>query len=178
MLTVGDRFPSYSLRAVVSLDRVRAFTRVTDADHPGRWKVWFSWPMDFSFVCPTELAEFGRRAGDFADRDAVLFGVSTDTHHVHLAWRTFHPDLHDVPFPMVADPRRELCGALGILHREEGVALRATFLVDPAGIIRWACVHDLEVGRSVPEVLRVLDALQTGALCPCNWQPGEPTLEG
>jgi alkyl hydroperoxide reductase subunit AhpC len=133
--------------------------------------------MDFTFVCPTEIAEFGRRNADFADRDAQLLGVSTDTQFVHLAWRNQHPDLKDLPYPMVADTKRELSTALGVLHKEEGVPLRATFVVDPDGVIRFVSVNDLAVGRSVDEVLRVLDALQTGELCPCNWKKGEDTLK-
>ena len=96
---------------------------------------------------------------------------------MHLAWRSQHPDLKKLPFPMVADTKRELSTALGVLHKEEGVPLRATFIVDPQGVIRWVSVNDLNVGRSVPEVLRVLDALQTDELCPCNWQKGDKTLE-
>ncbi len=137
----------------------------------------FAWPMDFTFVCPTEIAEFGRRNGDFSDRDAQVLGLSTDTHFVHLAWRKNHEDLRDLPFPMLADTKRELTEALGILHPEDGVALRATFLVDPNGVIRWASVNDLKVGRNVEEVIRVLDALQTDELCPCNWKQGEKTLK-
>src|SRR5690606_12157676 len=103
-------------------------------------------------------------------------GVSTDSEYVHLAWRNTHPDLADLPFPMVSDIKRELSSALGILDRNEGVALRATFIVDPQGIIRFVTVNDLSVGRNPQEVLRVLDALQTDELCPCNWQRGEATL--
>ncbi|HEY3820288.1 MAG TPA: redoxin domain-containing protein [Polyangiaceae bacterium] len=106
-----------------------------------------------------------------------MLGASIDTQYVHLAWRESHPALRKLPFPMLADTKRELSTALGVLHKTEGVALRATFIVDPEGIIRWASVNDLSVGRSVPEVLRVLDALQTEELCPCNWQKGDPTLE-
>jgi peroxiredoxin (alkyl hydroperoxide reductase subunit C) len=102
--------------------------------------------------------------------------VSTDTHFVHLAWRKDHADLKNLPYPMLADTKRELSTALGILHRDEGVALRATFIVDPNGIIRWVTVNDLSVGRSIDETLRVLDALQTDELCPCNWKQGEETL--
>jgi alkyl hydroperoxide reductase subunit AhpC len=133
--------------------------------------------MDFTFICPTEIAEFGRRNGDFADRDAQVLGLSTDTHFVHLAWRKQHPDLKALPFPMLADTKRELSQSLGILHKQDGVALRATFIVDPQGIIRWVSVNDLSVGRNVDEVLRTLDALQTDELCPCNWKKGDPTLE-
>jgi peroxiredoxin (alkyl hydroperoxide reductase subunit C) len=176
MLTVGDRLPEFDLEAVVSLDRGQEFTRLTPRSYPGKWLVLFAWPMDFTFVCPTEIAEFGRRHADFADRDTQILGMSTDTHYVHLAWRRDHPDLKELPFPMLADTKRELSSALGILHKEAGVPLRATFVVDPEGVIRFASVNDLSVGRNVDEVLRVLDALQTDELCPCNWQKGEPTL--
>jgi lipoyl-dependent peroxiredoxin subunit C len=177
MLTVGDRVPHFDLQAVVSLERGKEFRALTDASHSGKWLVLFFWPMDFTFVCPTEIAAFGRRNADFSDRDAQILGVSTDTHYVHLAWRNQHPDLKDLPFPMLADTKRELSAALGVLHKQDGVPLRATFIVDPEGVIRFASVNDLSVGRNVDEVLRVLDALQTDELCPCNWQKGDPTLE-
>jgi peroxiredoxin (alkyl hydroperoxide reductase subunit C) len=102
--------------------------------------------------------------------------MSTDTKYVHLAWREQHPHLRDLPLPMLADVKRELSSALGILHKTEGVDLRATFIIDPDGVIRWACANDLDVGRSVSEVLRVLDALQTHELTPCEWHKGESTL--
>jgi peroxiredoxin (alkyl hydroperoxide reductase subunit C) len=178
MLTVGDTFPPYALQAVVSLEPGREFQEVTDRTHATRWRVLFFWPMDFTFVCPTEIAEFGRRTDEFQARDAQVLGVSTDTQYVHLAWRQQHPDLRALPYPMLADTKRELSTALGILDKQEGVALRATFIVDPKGLIRWASVNDLSVGRNVDEVLRVLDALQTDALTPCNWKRGEPTLGG
>lgn len=177
MLTVGDKFPEFKLQAVVSLEKGKEFQEVTETSFTGKWKVVFFWPMDFTFICPTEIAEFGRRNGDFADREAQVLGASTDTHFVHLAWRQNHADLKKLPFPMLADTKRELSSALGILHKQEGVALRATFIVDPEGIIRFVSVNDLSVGRNVDEVLRVLDALQTDELCPCNWTKGQPTLE-
>lgn len=177
MLTVGDKFPEFKLQAAVSLEKGKEFQEITEASFSGKWKVVFFWPMDFTFICPTEIAEFGRRNKDFADREAQVLGASTDTHYVHLAWRNQHPDLKKLPFPMLADTKRELASALGILHKQEGVALRATFIVDPEGIIRFASVNDLSVGRNVDEVLRVLDALQTDELCPCNWTKGQPTLE-
>ena len=177
MLTVGDKLPEFKVQAVVGTEPGKEFEEITHASHPGKWRVLFFWPMDFTFVCPTEIAEFGRMNKEFADRDAQVIGASTDTHYVHLAWRKSHPDLKNLPFPMLADTRRELSTALGVLHKTEGVPLRATFLVDPEGTIRWASVNDLSVGRSVPEVLRVLDALQTDELCPCNWQKGQPPLE-
>jgi lipoyl-dependent peroxiredoxin subunit C len=177
MLTVGDRFPAFHLKGVVGLQPGKEFADVKNDSHAGTWLVVFFWPMDFTFVCPTEIAEFGRRAGDFRDRGAEILGASTDTHYVHLAWRRYHPDLQALPFAMLADTKRELSAALGILHRQDGVPLRATFIVDPDGIIRHASVNDLSVGRSVDEVLRVLDALQTGELCPCNWRKGDATLQ-
>ncbi|MEZ5830213.1 MAG: peroxiredoxin [Dongiaceae bacterium] len=177
MLTVGDRFPSFDLNAVVDIDPHKAFERITDKSHAGKWKIVFFWPKDFTFVCPTEIAAFGKLNGDFNDRDAVVYGVSTDSEFVHLAWRQNHADLKDLPFPMLADLKRELSTGLGILDKNEGVAMRATYIVDPEGIIRFASVTDLNVGRNTQEVLRVLDALQTDELCPCNWQKGEDVLK-
>jgi alkyl hydroperoxide reductase subunit AhpC len=176
MLTVGDQFPDFKLQAVVSREKGKEFREISQDSYPGRWKVVFLWPMDFTFVCPTEIAEFGRRNADFRDRDTQVLGASTDTHFVHLAWRNDHEDLRDLPFPMIADTKRELSTALGVLHKTDGVPLRATFIVDPEGVIRHVSVNDLSVGRSVDEVLRILDALQTDELCPCNWKKGEPTL--
>ncbi|HSN83767.1 MAG TPA: peroxiredoxin [Polyangiales bacterium] len=177
MYTVGQKFPEFSLQAVVSTDPGKEFEEITNETYAGKWQVVFFWPMDFTFVCPTEIAEFGRKNAQFAERNAQVLGASTDTHYVHLAWRESHPDLKDLPFPMLADTKRELSSALGILHPEAGVCLRATFIVDPDGVIRFASVNDLAVGRNVDEVLRVLDALQTGELTACGWTKGEPTLD-
>jgi peroxiredoxin (alkyl hydroperoxide reductase subunit C) len=177
MLTVGDQLPVFRLTAAVSREHGREFQEIAHDTYPGKWLVLFFWPMDFTFVCPTEIAAFGEREPDFRERGAQILGASTDTHYVHLAWRNAHPDLKDLPFPMLADTKRELSTALGVLHKHDGVALRATFLVDPEGQIRWASVNDLSVGRNVDEVLRTLDALQTGELVPCNWKKGQPTLD-
>ena len=177
MLTVGDTFPRFQLKAVVSADPKSAFTDITSESHPDHWKVVFFWPKDFTFVCPTEIAAFGKLNGEFNDRDTVVYGVSTDSEFVHLAWRQHHPDLHDLPFAMLADIKRELSLALGILDKSEGVCLRATFIVDPQNVIRFVSVNDLSVGRNTQEVLRILDALQTDELCPCNWQKGEDVLK-
>jgi len=176
MLTIGDKLPDFKLEAVVGIEKGKEFKSLTNKSFPNKWTVLFAWPMDFTFVCPTEIAEFGKRNRDFADRDAQVLGMSTDTHFVHLAWRNSHPDLKNLPFPMLADTKHELATALGILHKEAGVCLRATFIADPEGVIRWVSVNDLSVGRSVDEVMRTLDGLQTGELCPCNWQKGEATL--
>jgi peroxiredoxin (alkyl hydroperoxide reductase subunit C) len=176
MRSVGETFPDFSLQAVVSTEPGKEFTTVDRKSYPGKWKVVFYWPMDFTFVCPTEIAEFGERNADFAKRGAQVLGVSTDTHYVHLAWRIHEPSLKSLPFPMLADTKRELATALGVIHPAEGVAVRATFIVDPEGVIRHVTVNDLSVGRNVDETLRVIDALQTGGLTPCNWKAGDPTL--
>jgi alkyl hydroperoxide reductase subunit AhpC len=176
MLTIGDKFPTFKAKAVVSQEKGKEFIELTDGTYEGKWKVYFFWPKDFTFVCPTEIAAFGKLEREFADREAQVLGVSTDSEYVHLAWRGSHPDLKDLPFPMVADLKRELSTELGVLDKHEGVALRATFIVDPQDVIRFVSVNDLSVGRNPAEVLRVLDALQTDELCPCNWQKGQNTL--
>ena len=176
MLGVGQKFPAFSLQAAVSVERGKAFQTITDGDYPGKWKVYFFWPKDFTFVCPTEIAAFGKLHGEFQARGSQILGGSTDSEFVHLAWRQSHDDLRNLPFPMLADIRRDLCAALGILDPQEGVAQRATFIVDPHHEIRFVSVNDMTVGRNPEEVLRVLDALQTGELCPVNWHQGEAVL--
>ena len=177
MLAVGEQFPSYSLTATVSTDNSdKAFKTMTAQDYAGKWKVYFFWPKDFTFVCPTEIAAFGKLNREFLDRDTQILGGSTDSEFVHRAWRVHHDDLKNLPFPMLSDIRRDLCEMLGILDPKAGVAQRATFVVDPEGVIRFVMVNDLSVGRNPQEVLRVLDALQTDELCPCNWKKGEATL--
>ncbi len=177
MLTVGDAFPQFQLKGVVGLDLNDAFKDFNNASDKGKWKVFFFWPKDFTFVCPTEITAFGDMNKPFNERGAVVYGVSTDSEFVHLAWRTHHPGLKNLPFPMLSDIKRELSEALGILDKNEGVCLRATFIVDPQGVIQFAAVNSLGVGRNVDEVLRVIDALQTGELCPCNWKKGEDVLK-
>ena len=177
MSGVGQKFPAFALTGVVSNDMHSAFQPFSHEGFPGKWKVVFFWPKDFTFVCPTEIAAFGHLEKEFRARDAQLFGASVDSEYVHLAWRRDKEELRKLPFPMLADVKRELSGALGILDPEAGVAQRATFIVDPQGVIRFVYVTDLNVGRSPEEVLRVLDALQTDELCPCNWQKGEDTLK-
>ena len=177
MLSLGQTFPDYSLKGVVSNDVATAFETFDDARDAGKWRVFVFYPKDFTFVCPTELAAFGKLEREFADRDAQLYGVSTDSEFVHLAWRKDHDDLRDLPYPLLADTARRLSGALGVLEPEEEVCHRATYVVDPEGVIRYAAMHDPSVGRSADEVLRVVDALQTGELCPCNWQKGDETLQ-
>lgn len=177
MLGIGQRFPDFTLTAVVSTDMSRAFEPVSLDSYAGKWKVIFFWPKDFTFVCPTEIAAFGKLEPELQARDAQLLGVSIDSEYVHLAWRRDKDELRDLPFPMLSDIKRELSSSLGILDREAGVAQRATFVVDPQDVIRFVYVTDMNVGRSPEEVLRVLDALQTDELCPCNWHKGEDTLK-
>jgi len=176
VLTVGDRFPAFQLKAVSGNDPASAFRDVDQTSWRDQWLVLVFYPKDFTFVCPTELAGFGKLMREFADRDAQVLGVSTDSEFVHLAWRQSHADLKTLPYPLLSDLRRDLSAELGILD-PDGVARRATYVVDPQGIIRFAMVTDGKVGRSPDEVLRVLDALQTDELCPCNWKPGQPTLQ-
>lgn len=176
MLGVGDSFPEFKVKAVVSADPKTAFKDIENETYKDKWKVFLFYPKDFTFVCPTELKGFGEKDKDFKARGAQILAGSTDSEYVHLAWRTHEPDLKDLPYPMLADIKRELCASLGILDLNAGVAQRAVFIVDPKEIIRFVYTTDFSVGRSPQEVLRVLDALQTGELCPCNWKKGDKTL--
>jgi len=173
MLGVGDAFPMFRSQGCIGPDK-GSLTTIDNETYPGRWVVYFFYPKDFTFVCPTELAEFNRRLKDFQDRDCEVVGGSTDNEFSHLAWCQSHSDLKGLKYPLIG--AQKLAADLGILHPEEGVCLRATFLVDPQGIIQWASAYGLSVGRNVDEVLRVLDAVQSDELCPCNWKPGEETI--
>ena len=173
MLTVGDTFPEFRCQANTGLAD-GSFEEITNASYPDKWKFFLFYPKDFTFVCPTELVEFGKKNSEFLDRDTVLLGASTDNEYSHLAWRKDHEDLRDLPYPLLA--AQKLAADLDILDRSEHVALRASFIVDPHGVIQWAAVNNLSVGRSVREALRVLDAIQSDELCPCNWEKGDATL--
>jgi alkyl hydroperoxide reductase subunit AhpC len=177
MLGIGKRFPQFKLKATVSTELKSAFMDISSDSFKGKWLVVFFYPKDFTFVCPTEIKGFADMNGKFKDRDAQVLTCSTDTEFVHLAWRQNHKDLNNLPFPMLADVKRELSGALGIIDEKEGVAQRATYIVDPDGVIRFVYVTDLSVGRNPSEVLRVLDGLQTDELCPCNWEKGKETIK-
>ena len=176
MLGVGKKFPKFNVKGVVGLDLKKAFIDVNNETYKGKWLVVFSYPKDFTFVCPTEISGFNELNTQFQDRDAQILSLSTDSEFVHLAWKQSHADLKGLNFPMLSDVKRELTTDLGILDEAEGVAQRATFIVDPDGIIRFVYVTDLSVGRNPKEVLRVLDSLQTDELCPCNWEKGEETI--
>lgn len=181
-VSVGDQFPEFNLKAVdgkpfndISIDNV--FVNISNEIHKGKWMTIFFYPKDFTFVCPTEIAAFDELHDEFVDRDCVLLTASTDTEFTHWAWRRHQEELRDLSIPMVSDQKRELSEALGILDKHEGVAQRAVFIADPDGIIRFSMVTDLSVGRNPKEVLRVLDALQTDELCPCNWSKGDETID-
>ncbi len=172
MLTVGDKFPEYKAQAC---DEKGNLKELGNEYHAGKWGIYVFYPKDFTFVCPTELVEFGKQLGEFKDRDAVVIGGSTDNEFSHKAWRENNKDLKELPYPLIA--AQKLARELGILEPNEDVCLRATFVVDPNGVIQFASANSLPVGRSVPEVLRVLDAIQSDELCPCNWKKGDPTLK-
>lgn len=182
MIRVGEKLPDFNLKAVVGsrlaeIDIHNVFTEVHQNSYSGKWLILFFYPKDFTFVCPTEIAAFAELNGEFQDRDAQILGASCDSEFVHWAWRKHQSELQNLPFPLLADVKRELSSSLGILDPQEGVSQRATFIVDPNGIVRFVMVTDLNVGRNPKEVLRILDALQTDELCPCNWSKGDATLD-
>lgn len=178
MISLGEKFPKFNKKAVVSMEPGKEFANITSNDHikEGKWMVMFWYPKDFTFVCPTEIIEFDNHKGEFGKKNAELIAASTDSEFVHLAWRNNHPGLAAIKTPMLADTSKSLAEELGILTNDEKVAYRVTFIVDNEGTVKWICANDLNIGRNVPEVLRVLDALQTGELTPCNWEPGMKTL--
>ena len=176
VLGVGEKFPRFLKKAVVSIEVGKEFSDLNFVSLLGKWTVMFWWPKDFTFVCPTEISEFNQAYGKFSAAEAQLIGASTDSEYVHLAWRNSHPELKGLQFPMLADTSKSLSEDLGILEEKEKIAYRVTYIIDPDGVIRWVCMNDLSVGRNVEEVIRVLEALKTGSLTPCNWKKGEATL--
>jgi peroxiredoxin (alkyl hydroperoxide reductase subunit C) len=183
MLGVGQSLPEFKITGVKpgfmrhEEGGQSAFETLTGSSFPGQWKVIFFYPKDFTFVCPTEIAEFARLNREFADRDAVVLGGSLDNEHVKLAWRRDHADLHKLPIWQFGDSGGRFARALGVLDEDEGVAQRATFVVDPNGIIQHVYVTSLNVGRAPADTLRVLDALQTDELCACNRPVGGEVLQ-
>jgi len=178
MINLGEKFPDFKKKATVSTVLGKEFGVLSNNDHISakKWMVMFWYPKDFTFVCPTEIIEFDNHNKDFEKRNAMLIGASTDTEYSHLGWMVSHPGLKKLTIPLLADTSKSLAESLGILESAEKIAYRATFIVDPDGIVRWINVNDLDVGRNVDEVLRVLDALQTGGKTPCNWKKGDSTL--
>jgi peroxiredoxin (alkyl hydroperoxide reductase subunit C) len=176
MKSINEKFPNFVKEAVVSLEAGKEFATLTNADIDGKWTVFFWWPLDFTFVCPTEIVSFNDHFEEFASRNTNVVGASIDSQFVHLAWRNNHPGLKGLKFPMLADTSKSLSEELGILEAGNKIAYRATFIIDPEGTIQHVSVNGLNVGRNVKEIIRILDALQTGELTPCDWTPGDPTL--
>ena len=170
MVQVGQPAPGFSLDGVLDGE----FVEVKLDDHTGTWVVLFFYPLDFTFVCPTEIRGFSARLKEFEELGAQVIGCSVDSKYSHLAWA--ERDFGKLGFPLLSDIKREATEAYGVLLPDEGIALRGTFIIDPEGVLRYAVVHDNSIGRNTDETLRVLQALQTGELCPVDWKPGEATL--
>lgn len=182
MLGIGQTLPAFEVTGVKpgfmnhEENGESAFETLTEKSFEGKWKVIYFYPKDFTFVCPTEIAEFGRLTKEFEDRDAVVLGGSSDNEFVKLAWRRDHKDLAKLPHWQFADTNGSLIDGLGV-RSAAGVAVRATFIVDPDNTIQHVYVTNLNVGRNPADTLRVLDALQTDELCPCNRAVGGDTLK-
>jgi lipoyl-dependent peroxiredoxin subunit C len=156
LLGVGERFPHFVLMAAIDGADGSAFESVSDRDYRGQWKIYFFWPKDFTDLSLSELVDFAGLTRELQERNTHLLGCSVESENAHLAWRRQEPELRDLEFPMLADVKRELCGELGILDEAEGVAQRATFIVDPHDVIRFVYVTEANVSRDPGEVLRVL----------------------
>jgi peroxiredoxin (alkyl hydroperoxide reductase subunit C) len=168
---VGEPAPNFSLDAVIG----KEFKKVSLTDYRGKWVVLFFYPLDFTFVCPTEIRGFNEKLDAFKELNTVVIGASVDSRFSHLAWIQ-RGDLGDLKYPLLSDFKKDVAERYGILDDKEGVALRGLFIIDPDGVLQYQLVHNLSVGRSVEETLRVLEALQTGELCPIGWHKGEKTL--
>ncbi len=182
MLGIGDKLPAFEVMGVKPGFNVHeekgqsAFEPLTEKSFPGKWKIIFFYPKDFTFVCPTEIAEFARLASEFADRDAVVLGGSSDNEFCKLAWRRDHKSLDKLSIWQFADTKGSLIDGLGV-RSPAGVAYRYTFVVDPENTIQHVYATNLNVGRNPADTLRVLDALQTQELCACNRAVGGSTLK-
>lgn len=168
MLTIADRAPDFVLPGVYQ-DKLRDYSLREVRD---QWLVLFFYPADFTFVCPTEVTGFSQRVDDFSKEEARIYGVSVDSVDSHRDWAR---ELGGIDYPLLSDADLKLCRAYQVLHPKDGVAIRATYVIDPAGIIQHSTASNMNVGRSVEETLRALQALRTGRLCPADWKPGEPT---
>ena len=183
MLGIGDKLPEFKVAGVKPKfmkheeNGESAFETLTQDSFEGKWKVIYFYPKDFTFVCPTEIVEFAKLNEEFEDRDAVVMGGSTDNEFSKLAWRRDHQDLAELNQWSFADTNGSLVDGLGVRESEEGVALRATFIVDPHNVIQHVTVNGLNVGRNPKETLRILDALQSDELCPCNRPVGGDTID-
>jgi len=177
MIRIGEKVPDIETDALVDFE----FTKVKFSDYKGRWLVIAFYPADFTFVCPTELEELARLHPEFLKEGAEIISISTDTHYTHFAWHGSSPSVGKVRYPMLADPTRKICTEFGTLIESEGLSLRATFIVDPEGIVRSIHIHDNSIGRSAREILRQVRAAKhvrehPGEVCPASWEPGEETL--
>ncbi len=172
MVRVGQQAPAFEETAYVNGE----FKTIKLSDYNGKWVVLFFYPLDFTFICPTEIEAFSQMQSDFEKLNAVVIGASTDSQYSHKAWFESDDRLKGVKYPIIADTSHRLSSAYGVLVPNLGVALRGSFIIDPKGVLRYAVVSDLSVGRSVKETLRALRALQTGELCPVEWEPGQKTL--
>lgn len=183
LLTIDDEFPEFSLLALKggNLKEIKAeapedyFETVTNESYDGKWRIIFFYPKDFTFVCPTEIKAFGDLNDEFFDRDTQVLGVSVDSEYSHFQWRATNDKLKEIPFPMLADIKHELVKATGV-ENAAGVADRVTFIVNPDNKIQYVSATPDAVGRSVDEVLRVLDALQSQEVCGCDWKKNDPTI--
>lgn len=167
---VGKPAPEFKAKAYVA----GQFKDVSLRDMSGRWVCLFFYPLDFTFVCPTEIRSFSQHSAAFKELGCEIVGCSTDSEYSHKAW--FERDLQEVKFPILADLTHKISRDYGVLIEDKGIALRGTFLIDPKGVLQYSTINALDVGRSVDEIVRTLQALETGELCPASWKPGEKTL--
>lgn len=167
-LCVGDPAPDFKIKGVFR-GQVSDYSLAT---YRGKWLVLFFYPADFTFICPTEVSGFSKVADQFGAEDGAILGVSVDSIESHRSWAE---ELGGLNYPLLSDADKTVSRAYGVLDEKEGVALRATFIINPQGIISYYVVSHVNVGRSVEETLRVLKALRTERLCPSDWQPGDPT---
>lgn len=170
MIKIGEKAPEFSS---VTAYKTGEFIKVSLSDYKGKWVVLFFYPRDFTFVCPTEIKEFAKLEQEFEKCNCMILAASTDSEHSHKAW--FERDLKEVKYPILADTTQEVTRDYGILD-SDGSSQRGTYIIDPDGKLSWMMVSGNSVGRSVKEVHRALQALQTGELCPVEWEPGEATL--
>lgn len=170
---VGLQAPDFTME--VALGNGEDFGKVSLSDYEDKWLVLFFYPLDFTFVCPTEITALSDRQNEFKELDCEILGVSTDSKFSHRAWMNTAREengLGKLNYPLGADTTHKVSQDYGVLIEEEGIALRGLFIIDPNGVVRYQVVTDDNVGRSVDETLRVLQALQSGGLCPANWKPG------
>lgn len=158
------------------------FIKVSNDDIKGKWAIFFFYPADFTFVCPTELVDLAEKYEQFKEMGVEVFSVSTDTEFVHKAWHDVSPSIRQINYPMLADPTGQLARAFGVMIEEEGMAYRGTFVVNPEGFIKIAEIQDNNIGRNADELLRKVEAAQfvathDGEVCPAKWKKGAKTLK-